>query len=132
MKSKKAGVLQEQIIFWILNIVFFSLILVFAVRTGSHTGIMEETYAKQIALTIDSMDKNMEVEMDLSELYKIAEKNDFKGELFFLEKDKNIIIVTAGKGEGYRYRYFSDLDFDFILTQDKKLRLSTMEGQDAS
>ena len=48
MKNKKAGILHENVIFIILNVVFFSMMLVFIYLQTSSVHLMEEETAKKL------------------------------------------------------------------------------------
>ncbi|MEK6882691.1 MAG: hypothetical protein AABY22_23920 [Nanoarchaeota archaeon] len=61
-KSKKSqGFLTENIIFIILNVIFFSLMFLFLARVGTDTSTIEKVYVRQIALAIDEMKPGTEI-----------------------------------------------------------------------
>jgi hypothetical protein len=110
-KSKKADQpLLETVIFFILNLFFFAALLFFIVRVSSGDAIMEENYAKTIALTIDSMKPGSEVWIDLQLLYDAADKNKFdKNEVIKFDFTKHLVTVKVRPGAGYSFHYFSNL-----------------------
>ena len=113
LKNKKAKEpVLEEIIFWILNLVFFLALLVFVWRVGSGTAIIEENSAKQIALTLDSIKPGMEVTLNLEKIYDKAEKNKFTGEedyVVIIDFEENKVTAKAAAKSGYDYYFFSDL-----------------------
>jgi len=119
--NKRGTVLLEQIIFWVLNIVFFVLLMAFVWRASTGVVVIEEIYAKQIALAVDMMKPGTEANISLSELYDIAKKNKFEGYVVLPEPDKNLITVRAADSEGYSHHYFSNLkNLQFNLDKENK------------
>jgi hypothetical protein len=112
LKNKKAEELvSEELIFIILNTIFFLVLVLFIVRVGSSDNSLEEQYAKKIALVLDQMKPNMEVTMDISELYALAVKNKYTGEnnLLVLPIKNGKISVKASSRGGYSFYTFSSL-----------------------
>jgi len=78
MFNKKAmSVLIGTIIFMLVVIVFVSAMLYFVSRTANSTSIIEQIYAKKIALIIDQTKPGTNISLDISELYLLADKNGF-------------------------------------------------------
>ncbi len=117
--GKKANTdVIENLLFVILNLIFFVGMLVFINTSGSQTFIYEEAYAKQIALLIDNAKPGMAVSMKIDELKKIAdENNQAVSEIFSVENKNNKISVDLDKNQGYSYRYYSDYDVE--LNKDR-------------
>lgn len=110
-KNKKADQpLWETVIFVILNIFFFAALLFFIIRVSSGDAIIEENYAKTIALTIDSMKPGSEVQLNLKLLYDVSDKNKFdRNSVLTFDLEKNLITVKVRTGSGYSFHYFSNL-----------------------
>jgi len=110
LKNKKADeMITEQIIFIVLNILFFAALLFFVWRSASEDIILEETYAKKIALIIDSMQPGTNVSITISELLERADKNKIKEFPVSFDFEKNEIKVKITKGAGYNFNYFTTL-----------------------
>ena len=52
--KKKGSILTGNIIFILLNLLFLSILILFLIKQGEGAIVLEESYAKQIALLIDS------------------------------------------------------------------------------
>ncbi len=111
--GKKGELLISNIIFIVLNLVFLAILIVFIVKQGSGAIVLEQSYAKQIALLIDSAKPITEVRMDMKEGIEKA-KNEIGEERI---KNKEVVKITGNlvtvkitdKG-GYSYNFFNDVD----------------------
>lgn len=110
MKNKKAEILHENIIFIILNVVFFSIMLVFIYLQGSSVHLSEEETAKQIALLIDASRPETTIEINLKDLFLESEKNGINREkVVEIDEDENLVVVKASEDGFYEYGYFNDV-----------------------
>ncbi len=110
MKNKKAEILHENIIFIILNVVFFSIMLVFIYLQGSSVHLSEEETAKQIALLIDASRPGTVMEINLEDLFLEAEKDGINKEnVVEINEIKNLVTVRASEDSFYEYGYFNDV-----------------------
>ena len=110
MKNKKADILHENIIFIILNVVFFSVMLIFIYLQGSSVHLDEEETAKQISLLIDASRPETTIEINLKDLFLEAEKNGINREkVVEINEDKNLVVVKASEDSFYEYYYFNDV-----------------------
>ena len=110
MKNKKADILHENIIFIILNVVFFSIMLIFIYLQGSSVHLDEEETAKQIVLLIDASRPETIIEINLKDLFLESEKNGINREnVVEIDKDKSLVIVKASGDSFYEYGYFNDV-----------------------
>ena len=111
MKNKKAAVmLLGTVVFIILVVVFFGVMFLYVGRAGSQAPISEQIYAKQIALVLDKAKPGMVIELDISRLYEVAEKNNFKERVINIDNEGNKVIVRLVSGKGYSYEFFSDVN----------------------
>ena len=88
--GKKGELLISNIIFIVLNLVFLAILIVFIVKQGSGAIVLEQSYAKQIALLIDSAKPITEVRMDMKEGIEKA-KNEIGEERI---KNKEVVKIT--------------------------------------
>jgi hypothetical protein len=118
VKNKKADeILTRQVVFIILILVF--IVGVILIITTKRVSVNEQIYSKQIALAIDKAKPGTIINIDLYELYKIAEKNNFNSdEIVKIDNDKKIVIVKLIAGGGYYYSFFNDANILWML--DKK------------
>mgnify|MGYP001565703767 FL=1 len=128
--NRHGELLTENVIFIILNIVFIVILFLFLfMKTGS-AAVLEEKYAKQIALIIDSAEPGMVIYIDMEDAIKIAQKEgrDLNKDVVVI--DGNIVKIQLREKGGYVYSYFNNVEasvnFDsesrqkYFLVIDKK------------
>ena len=108
-RGKKGAILMENVIFIILNVLFLAILILFLLKQGQGAIILEQSYAKQIALLIDSAKPGMTMILNMEKAKEIAEKNgiDFKDIIII---SKNIVTVRLSGEGGYSYSFFNDVD----------------------
>lgn len=110
-REKKGAILVENIIFIVLNILFISILMVFLLRQGSGAIVLEQSYAKNLALLIDSSKPVMEMKLNMKEGFVLAEKNGINAdEIVKIDKDRNIVTVKLSEKGGYEYSFFNNVD----------------------
>jgi len=133
-KNKKASILTENIIFIILNLIFLTVLIVFLLRQGSGTVVLEQSYAKQLALLIDSSQPGMLIELDMTKAIEVAANNGLEAR-DIIEINGNIIKVKLSTKSGYEYAFFNDVSVSkpyYYLISDKsgeRLRLIISEKE---
>lgn len=115
MKIGKRGILRENIVFLILQVAFLSLMLLGVLLIGTGTSTYESIYARQIALAIDEAKPNTNIDIDISKLYEVAEKNKFTGKIIEIDETNHQVIVQLMTGVGHKFGYFSDYNLDYGL-----------------
>jgi len=95
----------------------------FVSRAGTGTTVKEQIYAKRIALLIDQAKPGTNLAIDISELYKLAEKNKYNGKVVNFDFKENKITVRLATGKGYSYHYFTKLKSGSILLDEKNKKL---------
>ena len=119
-KGKKGNILTENIIFIVLNLVFITILLLFLFSKAGGTAVLEEKYAKQIALLIDASEPIMTIDLNMEDALEAAEKENFPlGQV--VEINNNIVTVRLKEeSKGYSYSFFNDVDAEANLeTQNK-------------
>ncbi len=116
MINKKGNILTENIIFIILNLVFLSILIIFLFSKMSTAAIIEEKYAKQIALILDSAEQRMTIHLNMEDAIKIAKKENRDLNNIISIQD-NVVKVQLREKGGYSYSFFNDLvhDVDFSV-----------------
>ncbi len=111
-KNKKAsGFLSEHIVFIILNVVFFSVMVLFIYIQGNSVHLLEEETAKQVALLVDVAKPGTEIQLNLKELFDRARKDNLdKRDAFKIDKNRNVVIIKGSEKSFYEYSYFNDID----------------------
>lgn len=106
--KKKGTILVENIIFIVLNLLFLTILIIFIVSKVGGATVLEEKYAKQIALIIDSAKPGMEIHLNMEDAIKKA--SDEKWEEKIVSVDGNIVTVKLREKGGYSYSFFNDVD----------------------
>ena len=106
--KKRGAILIENGIFIVLNVIFISILVLFLWKQGSGAVLLEQTYAKQISLMIDSAQPGMEIKLNMQRAKNLAEDNkiDFSEVVRITE---NIVIVKLSQKGGYEYSFFNDV-----------------------
>ena len=73
-QNKRGSILTENIIFIVLNLAFITILLLFLFSKSGGAPILEEKYAKQIALLIDASEPIMTITLDMEDAIKVAKK----------------------------------------------------------
>ena len=111
MKRKRGGtnLLLPEIMFILLNLIFFSIIIAFVYISSTGALLYNQAHAKQIALVLDNANPNTMVVIDFENALKIAKKNkvDFSSVVEVNTIGNYVVVRLGGKG-GYKQVYFSD------------------------
>jgi hypothetical protein len=111
IKNKKAGsdMLTQYVIFIVLNLIFMSVLLFFISSKINGVSVLEESYAKNIALLIDASTPVMEMKLNMEDAFDLAEeKNLARDEIVKIEN--NSVTVKLSATSGYTYSFFNDVD----------------------
>jgi len=133
MKSKKANLLTENVVFIIITILFISMLFVFVTRASSKTILVEEAYAKKIALIVDSAKAETNLLLNINKL--LEERVDI-GEEDVVRIVDNKVFVQLSSSSGYGYGVFNDVNVDLSLEEREEgsflnIRVTDKEGEDA-
>lgn len=112
-KGDSEQVVWPEVIFIILTLIYSFVLIVFIRNSFSDASIMEEIYAKKIALIIDSSYQNSTISFDATKLYEVAIKSGRKdtpgSPLISIDDSNNLVRVSISNSSGgYKYHYFSD------------------------
>ena len=120
IRNKKGNILTEDIIFIVLNLVFITILLLFIFTKTGSAAVLEEKYAKQIALLIDAAEPVMTINLNMEDAIKKAEKENFPaGEIVNI--NENIVTVKLREKGGYSYSFFNDVEVNANFdTMNKK------------
>ncbi len=106
--DKRGNILVENIVFIILNLIFIGVLILFIIKQGSGAVVLEQSYAKQIALLIDSAKPGMKISLNMKNALALAEKNNVLDKMVLI--DKNIITVSLSEKGGYSYSSFNGVE----------------------
>ena len=117
--NKKADLLHENLIFIVLNVIFFVMMILFVQMKGSAIHIAEEETAKQIALIIDVAKPGTDLEINLKDFFEKAEDKGIKRDKSVrIDNEKNLVVVKGSKDSFYDYSYFNDVNVKFNFKDD--------------
>ncbi len=109
LRNRRGTILVENVIFIVLNLLFLAILLLFIYRQGNGAVVLEQSYAKNIALLIDSSRPVMEMKLNMEDAFNLAEKNGIKPE-DIVKINGNIITVKLSNSGGYQYSFFTNYD----------------------
>ena len=130
MKNKKAvEMLMNNVIIIVIIAVFFAFMFLFVGRAGSQVTIAEQTYAKQIALLIDNAKLGTIIDLDISQLKEISEKNKIALDKTITIDNKNekVRIALTSKG-GYEFGFFNRADVVWSINENN-LRMEVVNNE---
>ncbi len=109
MRKKRGELLVSNVVFIILNVVFIAILAVFIFRQGGGVVHLEESYAKQIALALDSARPGMKITIDMLDGKKADE--EWFGENYSeaVKVVGNVVTVKLSEDSGYSYSFFNDV-----------------------
>ncbi len=116
-KNRGATILAENIIFIVLNLIFLAIIMVFLYSKMGDAAPVEERYAKEIALIIDSAKPGMEISINMQDALNAKDK-DWGGKIVTI--NGNTVTVQLREDGGYSYSFFNDVDFDYLYYPHEK------------
>ena len=70
----------------------------------------------------------MEFELDIFDIYNIARKNRFEGNIVLIDNVNNLITVKLTSGRGYSYNFFNDVHVDARIRDKGVLILDIRES----
>ena len=124
---KRGELLIENIIFIVLNLIFITILVVFLFMKSGDTTLLEEKYAKEIALIIDSLSPVSDVEIDMSDALSKADEN-YKDNMVNI--NGNIVTVKLTEKGGGSYSFFNDVNAKIFPSGGPKYTLKILEKGD--
>ncbi len=102
---------MENLVFIILNLIFLTLLVLFLLRQGEGAVVLEQAYAKEIALLIDSAKPGTTMLLNIEKGKKLAEKNNVAvEEIIKIDNTINSVTIKFSEKGGYSYSFFNDVD----------------------
>lgn len=111
--NNKRGVtlLLENIVFIILNVVFIVIIILFLSSKVGSASVLEEKYAKEIALILDASKPGMMITLNMADAIKAAQSNLGQNSVNgIVSINSNIVTVKLQNGQGYSYSFFNNIN----------------------
>lgn len=112
MKSKRGvNLIAGNVVFIILNVVFLAIIIIFLISKMGNASVMEEKYAKQIALSLDNAKPEMMISINMKDAFDAARKNLGEKNLNqSVQINGNLVTVKLQDGKGYTYSFFNNIN----------------------
>lgn len=107
--KKKGTILAENLIFIILNLVFIIILILFIAAQGGGAILIEQEYAKQIALLIDSAKPISIINLNMDRALELAEKNNIPFE-DVVSINGNVVKIKLSDDSGYEYSFFNNVN----------------------
>ncbi len=108
-KNRKGQILVENVIFIILNVLFLTILILFLYKQGSGAVLLEQSYAKNIALLIDSAKPGMEMKLNMDDAMALAEKSGLNRSQV-VQIEGNMVKVKLSQNGGYEYSFFNNVN----------------------
>tara|TARA_Y100000034_G_scaffold124490_1_gene172722 strand:+ start:1318 stop:1731 length:414 start_codon:yes stop_codon:yes gene_type:complete len=115
--KKRGQILVENVVFIILNLIFLTILILFIYSKSGSEALLEEKYAKQIALIIDSAKPGMEIHLNMEDAIEKAKSKDFDAKKIVSVEGNNVIVKLREKG-GYSYSFFNDVELETVYPID--------------
>ncbi len=109
MNKRGESIVLKEVIFLILNVFFFGIFFFFVVNASSGALVLEQYYAKEIALVLNNAEPGTKIELNISDAYSLATKNDIPLEKMILIKD-NKVVVQLSNSYTYSHTFFNDVN----------------------
>ena len=100
---------MENVVFIILNVVFLAILVLFIFLKSGDVAILEENYAKQIALMVDAARPGMIITLDMMDAVEEADKEAWNHN-DIINIQENIVTVKLRKEGSYSYSFFNDVE----------------------
>lgn len=123
-KNKRANILTENLIFIILNLVFLAILILFLLSKMGGAAVLEERYAKEIALLMDSAKPGMTISLNMEDAIKIAQKEKWPLDKIVFIEGNVVKVQLREKGAENSlgsYSFFNDVSVNanFDTTNNK-------------
>ena len=124
LKNKQGNILTENLIAIILNLAFLAILILFLFSKMGNAAVLEEKYAKEIALLLDSAKPGMTISLNMDDAVKIAEKEKWPLDKIVVVEGNVVTVQLREKGAGNplgSYSFFNDVKVNpnFDTTNNK-------------
>ena len=95
-----------------------------------NAAVLEEKYAKEIALILDSAEPGMIISLNMEDAIKIANKEN-RNLNDVVSVENNVVTVQLREKGGYSYSFFNDINFSIYpdtSTEQIKQYIIFVEG----
>ena len=104
--DQKGQILLENTIFIVLNLIFLSMIVLFIFSRTGDASLLEEKYAKEIALMIDSAKPGMTIHLNMEDAIEASKDSGVKDLVSITGNNVNVKLTDK---RGFSYSFFNDV-----------------------
>ena len=131
LKNKKAeNLLTENAIFIIIAVAFIAMLFTFVANKSFSGNALEESYAKKLALMIDSARPGTYAEINIDNLLEKKTASMSDADVFSISG--NTVTVKLSSGSGYSYNFFNDVNVKWTIKPESGSKFLTLEIEDAN
>lgn len=109
--GKRGNLLTGEVIFLVLNIVFISILIIFVLSKTNSSAFLEEQYAKEIALMIDSAKPGMILHLNMEDAISKAESNSIAA-ADIVKITGNVVTIKLKEKGQYSYSFFNNVSVE--------------------
>jgi len=115
--GKRGNILTENIIFIVLNLAFLTILLLFLFSKTGSVAVLEEKYAKQIALMIDAAEPGMIINFNMKDAIEKAVEEGRNPANIVLINENVVTVKLSEKGSNPEssYSFFNDVQINANL-----------------
>lgn len=125
--KKRGNILLGDIVFIALTLIFLTILTLFLFSKMGDGAILEEKYAKQIVLLIDSAKPGMIIALTMEDVFEKTEKENFDFSKVVSIQD-NIIKVKLRDGVGYSYSFFNNIEIKNVYQDENEKKYVFVMG----
>jgi hypothetical protein len=128
-KNKKGSSLNlfyNNFVELLLDFIFFSVLILFLINQNYQLSFLEENYAKNIALLIDSAKPGMKINFDLKEAFDIAKKNQLEFSKIVQIQNNQVLFKLSNSG-GKSYSFFNNVEINAYPEYDNNKNAYTKQ-----
>lgn len=111
--KKRGEILVENIIFLVLNIAFFTILILFLINQGNGASALEDSYSKQVALSIDAGMPGTTILVNFQSAKEVSDKNKIPFQDVLLIKN-HYVTVKLSDQSGKSYQFFNDINVSTV------------------
>ena len=108
---------------------FITILILFLFSKTGSASLLEEKYAKEIALAIDAAEPAMTIHLNMEDAIEIAEKENMDVTKLVIINE-NIVTVQLREKGGYSYSFFNDVKVNINFDNDNKEYYFVIEKND--
>ena len=119
-KYKRGNLLTENVVFIMLNLIFFGMLVGFIYLQSSSVHLQEQGTAKQIALILDVARPNTIIELNLEDFFSKSDKEGISRQnAIKIDNDLNLVVVRGSKDSFYDYHFFNDnIQVSYVINEN--------------